>query len=146
MIRRKDGRHKIKVMLAGSRAQKIVRRLADAVEVVSAEEKPRLVILPYADYQRLVEEAEDKAAERAYTRARGDERVSIEFVERLVAGESAIRLWREHRGMTLERLAKASRLSKGYLSDLERGKRAGPTGTLRKIAAALGVDLADLAE
>ena len=138
-------RRKLKVMVAGSRVQSIARSLGDAVELVGAEDSPGMVILPYRDYRRLVDEAEDKAAEGGYARARGQERVPIAVVKRLLAGENAVRVWREYRGMTLERLAKASGLSKGYLSDLERGNRAGPTRTLRKIAAALKIDLADIA-
>jgi transcriptional regulator with XRE-family HTH domain len=56
-------------------------------------------------------------------------------------GESPIRVWREHRKMTLDQLGAAAGLSKGYLADLETGKRAGPVETLQAIARALGVGL-----
>jgi transcriptional regulator with XRE-family HTH domain len=70
--------------------------------------------------------------------------VPVEIADRLLAGDNPIRVWREHRGMTLAALKSKVGLSRGYLSDLENGKRVGPIGTLRKIAHALGLELDDL--
>jgi DNA-binding XRE family transcriptional regulator len=83
----------------------------------------------------------DRGAADAHARAAGEERVPAELVDRLLAGESPIRIWREHRKMTLDQLGAAAGLSKGYLADLETGKRAGPVETLQAIARALGVGL-----
>jgi transcriptional regulator with XRE-family HTH domain len=47
--------------------------------------------------------------------------------------------------MTLQALADAAGVSKPYVSQLEGGKRAGSTGTLRKLAGALKVPLGALA-
>src|SRR5260370_29264621 len=106
---------------------------------------PDFIVLTRDDYERLVEEGEDRAATEAYVRTAGEERVPVEVVERLLAGESPIRVWREHREVTLDQLGAAVGLSKGYLSDLERGNRGGPVETLQAIARALGVSLDDLA-
>ena len=63
---------------------------------------------------------------------------------RLMEGENPITVWREHRGMTLRALAEAAGLDPGYLSQLENRKRAGPVATMKKLAAALKLDLDDL--
>jgi transcriptional regulator with XRE-family HTH domain len=52
-----------------------------------------------------------------------------------------IQTLRKSRGMTLERLAKMTGLTKGYLSQIENSTKAPPFSTLDKIAYALGVDI-----
>lgn len=140
---------KIRVWLAGIRDPELKRRLraaAPELELVGVPrgEPPELVMLAREDYERLVEEAEDKAATEAHARTLGEERVPIDVARRLVAGANPIRVWREHRGLTLEQLGAIAGLSKGYLSDLENGKRKGPIDTMRALAAALKVSIEDL--
>jgi transcriptional regulator with XRE-family HTH domain len=56
-----------------------------------------------------------------------------------------IRALREEKGLTLGELERLSGVSKGYLSQLEGGKASNPSlDSLRKIAAALGVQISDL--
>lgn len=144
------GEAKIRIWLADIRDRDIERRLraaAPALELVGSPKgaPPDLVMLAREDYERLLDQAEDRAATEAHARAAGEERVPLEVVDRLLAGENPIRVWREHRKMTLDQLGAAAGLSKGYLSDLENGKRAGPVETLQAIAHALGVGLDELA-
>jgi transcriptional regulator with XRE-family HTH domain len=48
--------------------------------------------------------------------------------------------WRKHRGLSQEALAEAAGTSKGYVSDMESGKRPVPPGRLtERLATALGV-------
>ena len=63
-----------------------------------------------------------------------------------MAVNQKIRQIRLRKGMTLDSMAILCKLSKGYLSKLERAKRAPPVSTLETIAMALGVDLAELIE
>ncbi len=67
-----------------------------------------------------------------------------DFVKRMLAGESLLRLWREHRGMTLDQLSKKTGIAKGYLSEIESGKKPGSAASLKKCAKVLAVDLDDL--
>jgi hypothetical protein len=125
---------KLRILLAGSRDRDIERRLraaAPELELIGARrgKPPNLVMMAYEDYQHLRDELEDKEAEKAFVRTRDEEMVPVEI---------------EHRGMTLAALKSKVGLSRGYLSDLENGKRVGPIGTLRKIAHALGLELDDL--
>ncbi|HEX2256653.1 MAG TPA: helix-turn-helix transcriptional regulator [Afifellaceae bacterium] len=107
----------------------------------------RLVVLPECEYQRLLGAGSDEAMyDSAKARLAEDaERVPAAIVEALVAGENPIRVWRRHRGSTLEQLAAKSGLSPAYLSQLETGKRQGTLSVLRRLAQALGLELADLA-
>jgi transcriptional regulator with XRE-family HTH domain len=55
-----------------------------------------------------------------------------------------IRSIRLSRGFTLEKLARLSNLSRGYLSKIERAEEPPPVSTLQTIAVALGVDISEL--
>lgn len=110
-----------------------------------------MVILSRVEYDRLLDAADmasDVAAFDEATRALKsgeEEAVPAAFIEAMLEGESLVRLWRKHRGMTLEALARATGLSRPYLSQIETGKRVGGIDTLKLIASALGVTLDDLA-
>ncbi|MFN7308094.1 MAG: helix-turn-helix domain-containing protein [Acetobacteraceae bacterium] len=67
------------------------------------------------------------------------------LVERLLAGESAIRIWREHRGMTVTALAEKVGISASYLSRIENGHKPSGTDIRRAIGKALRVPMEDLA-
>src|SRR5690606_1924821 len=49
---------------------------------------------------------------------------------------------RKARGLTLDRLASLSGLTKSYLSKIENGKKVPPLGSLTRVCHALGTDLA----
>jgi DNA-binding XRE family transcriptional regulator len=111
----------------------------------------RLAVLPEADYLALLEAADD-AADRDAVRgfrtalARSDEELlPAVLVDRLLDGESPIRVWREHRGLTTHALAERAGLAQAYVSQIETGKRSGSLDTLTRLAAALGVTVDDLA-
>lgn len=57
----------------------------------------------------------------------------------LLRGARLLEALREWRGMTQTRLAEATGLAQGYLSDLERGRRHGTPETFTRIATALDV-------
>lgn len=110
----------------------------------------RLVVLPEADYNRLVaaaEDAADSAAVEAFRQklAAGDEEmIPAEIVDRILDGENRIRVWRDHRGMTSTALAEKAGIAQAFLSQIETGKREGTIDTLKKLAAALNVTIDDL--
>ena len=111
------------------------------IHVVGGNATAEFVLLP-AD--ELAEIVEDAAAQAAYERTRGEETVPLTVVDRLVAKENPVKVWREHRGLTLTALAGKAGIGKGYLSQIERGTRQGPVATMQKLANALNVDLDDL--
>lgn len=96
--------------------------------------------------QARVEMLEDTVLLRAAeARGPGDDALAVEMVERLLAGESPVRVWRERRAMTAKALAAAADVDPAYLSQIETGKKPGSIKTLRSLARALAVDLDDLA-
>lgn len=77
--------------------------------------------------------------------ARGEEELlPSEFVDRMLSGERRIRLWREHRGMSLVDLAKTAGVHSTALSRIEHGHRGARPETLKALADALGVKVDDL--
>jgi ribosome-binding protein aMBF1 (putative translation factor) len=70
-----------------------------------------------------------------------DELVPADVANRLVKGDSPVRVWREHRSMSVRDLATAAGLSAPYISEIETGKKKGSNSTMKKIANALKVDL-----
>lgn len=63
-------------------------------------------------------------------------------IERIIGQQ--IRALRKARGLKLEELAKAARISKALLSKIENAKVSSPISTYSNIALALGVNLGDL--
>lgn len=109
----------------------------------------RMAMLPIADYERLLEIAEDKAdtlaamdAERR--RLGGEEYVPAELVNRILDGENALRVWRQYRGMTLQQLGQIVGVGATHLSQMEAGARRGAPALWRKLAEALDVSADDI--
>lgn len=103
------------------------------------------VTLARADFEALLDAVDDKEAAAAFERTRGEESFPAEVVDRIMAGESPVKVYRAHRGMSVRALASAAGLSPAYVSNIETGKLAGSVAALKAIAAALGVDLDDVA-
>ena len=120
------------------------------VQVIERDGKPEYAVVPYDEWQRLLElaeEAEDiRDAEQAMRELeRGeDELVPGEIVGRLLDGEPPVRVWREHRGLTQAQLAERAGVTQGAVAQIESGKRRGSVDLLRKLAGALNLDLDDL--
>jgi DNA-binding XRE family transcriptional regulator len=108
-------------------------------------------VIPVEDLRRLMDNAEMLADVRAYDAAKGrldrgeDELIPLEITERRLAGESPVKIWRDHRALTQEALAKVSKVSRGMIAAIEAGHKTGGIATLKKLAAALKVDLENLA-
>ncbi|WP_075289688.1 helix-turn-helix domain-containing protein [Pararhizobium arenae] len=109
-----------------------------------------LVVLPRADYESLVEMAEMLADVAAYDNAKrrivdgGEVGMPMKFVDRLIDGESPVRVWRDFRGLSGKELASRIGISTAYLSEIETGRKEGSLSVLKAIAVALNVDLDDL--
>lgn len=120
------------------------------VQTIRGADGSELVVLPRTDYDRLVDAAADAADIAAYDRAKAalaageDELVPGAVADRLLAGESPLRVWREHRGRTQTALAQAAGVPQSVISAVESGKRTPSLSALRALAKALHVDLDDL--
>jgi DNA-binding XRE family transcriptional regulator len=116
-------------------------------QIIEKDGIPEFVVISYADYLHflgLLEEDCDGQAVAEFQEACGAGReflIPSETLRRELDGESPVRLWREHRGLTQQELAKRIGTSKPYLSQIENGKRKGTVETLKAIARALDVPL-----
>ena len=99
-----------------------------------------MVVRP-TDLDELIEDA---AAAAAFRNTQDQETVPAEVVDRLIAAENPVKVWREHRGLSQRALAKRAGLNFAYLSQIETGARKGPIATVKKLADALDLDLGDL--
>ncbi len=91
-------------------------------------------MLPWADYQALLEAAEDAIdgallEEFRKKLASGeDETVPAVVVDALLAGSHPVKVWREYRGLTQDALATQAGISKAYLCQIEtRASARGPS-------------------
>ncbi|MBY5408635.1 helix-turn-helix transcriptional regulator [Rhizobium leguminosarum] len=121
-----------------------------AAQFITTATGDRLAVIPEAEYQRMLEALEERADEEsvsAYKQRLADgeeELMPAEFADRIIKGESAIRVWREFRAMTAHELAEKAEISAGFLSQIERGERDGSFETIKKIATALEISVDDI--
>lgn len=116
-------------------------------QIIKKDGKPEFAVIPYEDYKHFLELLENEIDTRAvaefhesYTAGR-EFLVPAEIVRRELEGESPVKLWREHRGLTQQELATQAKISKPYISQIETGKRQGTVETLGAIARVLNVPL-----
>jgi DNA-binding XRE family transcriptional regulator len=124
------------------------------LQTITSPSGDELVVITRAEYDMLVERHLDAledaidglAAHEAMARLeRGeDEALPGAMVDRLHEGHNPVLVWREHRGLSQRALAKAAGISPGHLSDIEHGRRSGSVDALKRIAAALRVQIDDL--
>ncbi len=116
------------------------------VQIIEKDGKRLFAVIPYDEYERLRDEAElaEDAELARKALERDEERLPIELVDRLLADESPVKVFREYRGMTRRELAAKAGINTAYLSQIETGKRGGSTKVLRAVAKALAVDLDDI--
>lgn len=121
-----------------------------SVQFIEKDGRQEFAVLPADDYRALLEKAEMLDDLAAYDRARAelangeDELVPAWLVDAILDGESPIKAWRKHRGLSQIALAGQANISQAYLAQLEAGKKEGSLGVYRALAEALNVDLDDL--
>ncbi|HEY4311616.1 MAG TPA: helix-turn-helix transcriptional regulator [Pirellulales bacterium] len=114
-------------------------------EIIERKGK-QFAVVPLKEFERLVHDADmlEDIAGYDEAKARKDEMFPSEVADRLVDGESPIRVFREYRKLTQEQLAKAAGIARAYLTELEGGKKQGSVTVLKKIADALKLELDDI--
>jgi DNA-binding XRE family transcriptional regulator len=122
----------------------------DDVQIVKDKNgKPAFAVVPWAHWQAMTSgEAEDAFLARRYKAARGreDTQVPWDVARRIVAGENALKVYREWRGLTQDALARKIGSVKVYISQIETGAKPGGRVVMRKLAAALQVPVSVLVE
>ena len=120
-----------------------------SVQIIEKNGKPEWAVIPYDEYQHLLEAVEMLQDIRDYDEAKlaiaaGEELIPSQVTYALLDGENPIKVWRDYRGLTQQQVAEQTGISKPYLSQLESGQRRGTTDVLAAIAKALNVSLDDL--
>lgn len=107
-----------------------------------------MVTLRRTDFAALIgelEDAEDRIVvlEHRLAMAQGaaPRALTMDEAERLVAGESPVKVWREKQGLNQRELAVAAGISQSHLAEIETRAKTGSVETLRRLARALKVDL-----
>jgi DNA-binding XRE family transcriptional regulator len=118
--------------------------MSDTVTLGRAEYEALLARLEDAEDAVALEAAERREADLGKDAARADY-LPAELVNRLLAGEHPVRVWRAHRGLTREALATTAEVSPSYLTEIETRRKPGSFDALAKIAKALSISLDDIA-
>lgn len=116
------------------------------VQIITTPGGEEMAVLPLAEFQALLARAEmaeiDAEAGAILERVKaGQEEVfPAAVVNAILDGANPVKALREHRKMTQRALAGAAGINAVYLSQIERGERAGSLATLSALAKALNVD------
>jgi DNA-binding XRE family transcriptional regulator len=96
----------------------------------------------YDDLMRRLEDLEDGGTVERVKKEKSRRYVPVEVVRRLISGEeSKVKVWREHRGLTLRALAEKAEIAPAYLSEIETGKKPGSVKAFAALARTLDVQI-----
>ena len=117
-----------------------------SAQIIEKNGVPEFVVLPFDEYENLMNIAEDKmdTADVLAFRKSGEEVFPEEVLDSLLAGDHPIKVYRKYRGMTQPELASAIGKSLPYIGKLEANDRKGTVDVLSDIANVLSVDLEQL--
>ena len=121
------------------------------MQIIRTPSGDEMVVIPRAEYDALLAAAaaetdagDDVAiyeSRKADIAAGRDVVLPPEVSAYMLRGDSLLRATRRWRGISQSDLAEQVGLSQGYLSDLERGRRAGTPETLQALSDVLGIPL-----
>jgi DNA-binding XRE family transcriptional regulator len=111
-------------------------------QIINVDGRPALVVVPLAEWKRLMARLEDKEDARlANDRlANPGEPIPDSVLGPILEGAQPVKVFREWRGMSQTDLAKAADTSSVYISQIERRERHASRKLRAKLAAALRVD------
>ncbi len=118
------------------------------VQFINKDNQPEWVVIPYDEYQRLLELEEDfeDLQDLNFALANPPEKIPMEIASRLLKGENPILVWREYRRFTQPQLALTCHIDPQVLFELETRQREPSLQVLQKLARTLRVDLELLLE
>jgi DNA-binding XRE family transcriptional regulator len=120
------------------------------VQKITSPNGEEMVLMSVAEYERLIEAAEDLRDSAIAERSRREietgeaELLTHAEVKEMLAAKTPLAFWRKKRGMTQAELANATGVAQGFLSEIESGQKPGTAATLKKIADALRITVDDL--
>lgn len=99
------------------------------------------VTLPRIEYDALVQRCGDLEDRLAAVDADNGVRIPHEVALAIIGGKRPIVAFRNHQGVTLQELSERTGLAVSYISEIERGRKAGSAAALSRIADALGTTI-----
>lgn len=117
------------------------------VQIIKNNDEKVWAVIPFEEYKNLVEKAEMLDDINDFDRfqtalTQGEEQLfPADVVDKLLAGQNPIKVFRDFRGMTQFELVQKVGISIPYLSQLETNKRKGSIKVLSEIAKTLEVGL-----
>ncbi len=115
-----------------------------SVQIIQLNGVSALAVLPIDEWETLLERLETLQDIADAKATMSEETFPAAFVDRLLAGEAPLKVWREYRGLTLQSLAETSGTTRQMLSMVENGKANPSTDLLARLARALDCDMDDL--
>ena len=107
-------------------------------QIIKVDNAPAFAVIPWAVYEELT---------KNYLPDEADVWFPQEVVEaNVVRGDSLLKAWREYRGLTQSEVAERAGMSQPAYARLEKPTAQPRTPTLRKVAEALDVSLAQLVD
>lgn len=112
-------------------------------QIIRESGKPAFAVLPYGEYEALIESFDELSDIHDYKVAMSTETEAIPdyLVDKLLNGENPLKVWREYRELTQQEIAKEAGISIPFLSQLETNKRQPSLRIYQKLAHALNVSL-----
>ncbi len=102
------------------------------VQFIEQNGKPTFAVIPYEEYLKLLPSSEDAA-------------IPHEVVGLVVKKDmNLVKAWRTHLGMTQAEIAEKAGITQAALSQMEKVENKLRTGTLEKLAAAMGISVEQL--
>lgn len=114
-------------------------------QFIKTESGEELVVLPRRQYDALLAQlgddaAEDRMAEHLVAEAAVEPRLPAWLGEAIARGENPLRAAREHAGLTQQELAERVQIGQAELNEVERGGKPAAKQIRQRVAAALNVD------
>jgi DNA-binding XRE family transcriptional regulator len=117
-------------------AIQLIHETADTVTLKRADYEALLAKLEDAADIEVLNDAAEREAVLGKEKGREDH-LPIELAERLFAGEHPIRIWREHRKLSISALAELAGISRSYLTEIETNQKPGSAKAYAAIAKVL---------
>ncbi len=120
------------------------RRIQMNTQIIELDGKPAFAVVPFSEWAALHSRLEI-LQDIADAKTAGDtENFPTKFADRLLSGDSPLKVWREYRGMTLQTLGQRCAVTRQMLSMIEHGKAKPSVNLLTKLADALGCGMEDI--
>ncbi|MET2951761.1 helix-turn-helix domain-containing protein [Vibrio owensii] len=100
--------------------------ISDKVQIIEKDGGPAFAVLPYGDYLALMEKAKQPT-------------IPLEVVRMKLSGDSSIKAWRRHLGISQSELADKMGVTQATISNQEKVKNP-HDATIKRMAEVLGLD------